>query len=201
MGKFGAAVLLLFVAACVTTQPATITARSNPVPLASPPRIVVVAAPNLPLDERSAAENEMAASLSGQNREAIASLRLFSPDHDYSPEQVRQVLIEARADALLVFRGRPAERNITVAGGRYIPSETYETEQAFGPGVLRITTVRASSGARPYTYDVHLFHAAAPEAVWQAEAVIQGGNGASFRDLAARAARDSVARLVADKAL
>lgn len=201
MSKFGAALALLLLAACVTTQPTTITSRSNPAPQASPPRIVVVAAPNLPIDERTAAEDEMAASLSGRNREAIPSLRLFSPNHNYSAEQVRQILINARAEALLVFRGRPAERNITVAGGRYIPSETYKTEQAFGPGVLQITTVRASSGAAPYTYDAHLFHAAAAEAVWQAEVVIQGGNGASFRDLAARAARDSVARLVADKAL
>lgn len=201
MGKFGTILVLLLLAACVTTQPAAVTSRSNPAPAATSPRIVVVAAPNLPIDERMAAENEMAASLSGSNREAIPSLRLFSPDHNYSADQVRQVLINARAEALLVFRGRPSERNITVAGGRYIPSETYKTEQAFGPGVLRITTVRASSGAMPYTYDVHLFHAAAPEAIWQAETVIQGGNGASFNDLAARAARDSVARLIADKAI
>lgn len=201
MGKIGTVFPLLFLAACVTTQPAAITSRSNATRAITQARVIVVAAPNLPMDERMAAENGMATSLSSSNREVIPSLRLFSPDHHYSADQVRQVLIDARAEALLVFRGRPSERNITVAGGRYIPSETYKTEQAFGPGVLRITTVRASSGATPYTYDVHLFHAAVPEAIWQAETVIQGGNGVSFSDLAARAARESVARLIADKAL
>lgn len=201
MGKLGAALLALLIAGCVTTQPATVTSRANPIPTVGPARIVVVAAPNLPIDERRAAEEEMAVTLSGQNRQAIPSLRLFSPDHHYSTEQVRQVLVDARADALLVFRGRAAERNITVAGWRYIQSETYKTKQAFGPGVLEITTVHASSGARPYTYDLHLFHAAAPEAVWEAEVVVQGGSGVSFRDLAERAARDGAARLVADKGL
>jgi hypothetical protein len=67
--------------------------------------------------------------------------------------------------------------------------------------VVRITQTQPGTAAAPYTYDVEMMHAMAPQPVWQAEVVIQGGNGASFEQLAARAARDGVARLIADKAI
>lgn len=201
-GKFWIPCLLaLAVCACVTTQPATVTSRHAPVAGLASPSIIVVAAPNLPIDERVAAEEAMAIALGERKLRAIRSTEIFPPERDHTAEQVRTGLIKAGAQALLVFNGRPAERNITVAGGRYLPSDTYKSEQAFGPGVVQITRFQPGTGDRPYSYDVLLFHSQTPQPIWQAEAVIRGGNGISFRDLAAGAARDSVSRLIADKAI
>ncbi len=195
------AALFVLLAACVTKTSSTSTA--DPAYLASQARgrIVVVAAPNLPYDERLAAETEMAALLAGRELRVLRAHDLLPRDRAPTPAEIDAAFARAQAEALLILRGRPAERNVTIAGMRYFPTQTYKTEQQIGNYVVTTTETRSGAGSGRYTYDAELVSFATGRPVWRAEIAAQGGDGAQFRDLAVAAAQEAVRRLLADKAL